>query len=215
MSSRNGSRTRVRRSPERSRSGRADLDAVLDAGRIAHVGIVDDGQPYVIPMAYARVGDDLVLHGSTGSRLMRALADGAPACVTVTILDGLVLARSAFESSMNYRSAMVLGRARRLAGAEADAALDALTDHLLPGRVPEVRPMTARERAATMVLALDLGEASVKVREGGPEDPDENDPQWSSIWAGVVPLEERLGEPIPDGGSASLPLPSSVAQWRR
>lgn len=215
MSDPSGSRTRVRRSPERSRAGRAAVDAVLDAGRIAHVGIIDDGQPYVIPMAYARVGDDLVLHGSTGSRLMRALADGVPACVTVTILDGLVLARSAFESSMNYRSAMVLGSARRLEGAAAEAALDALTDHLLPGRVPEVRPMTARERAATMVLALDLGEASVKVREGGPDDPDETDPRWAAIWAGVVPIEERLGDPVPDGGSVALPLPASVAQWRR
>jgi nitroimidazol reductase NimA-like FMN-containing flavoprotein (pyridoxamine 5'-phosphate oxidase superfamily) len=188
---------------------------VLDAGRVAHVGIVEDGQPFVLPMAYARMGDDLVLHGSTGSRLMRALAAGAPACVTVTILDGLVLARSAFESSMNYRSAMVLGTARRLTGADAEAALDALTEHLLPGRGAEVRPMTSRERAATMVLAVDLGEASVKVRDGGPEDPDEGDARWAGIWAGVVPLQERLGDPIPDGGSASLPLPASVAQWRR
>lgn len=196
-------------------TSRTDLDAVLDAGRVAHVGLVSDGQPIVIPMAYARRGDDLLLHGSTGSRLMRALADGAPACVTVTLLDGLVLARSAFQSSMNYRSAMVFGQARRLSGADVDPALDALTEHLLPGRGVEVRPMTARERAATMVLALDSSEASVKVRTGGPEDPDEDDPRWAAIWAGVVPLEERLGVPIADRGSASLPLPASVAQWRQ
>jgi nitroimidazol reductase NimA-like FMN-containing flavoprotein (pyridoxamine 5'-phosphate oxidase superfamily) len=208
-------RTRVRRSPERARTARSDLDAVLDAGRVAHVAIVSDGQPLVIPMAYARRGDDILLHGSTGSRLMRTLAAGAPACVTVTVLDGLVLARSAFESSMNYRSAMVLGQARLITGEDADSALEALTEHLLPGRGREVRPMTTRERAATMILAIDISEASVKVRTGGPDDPDEDDPRWAGIWAGVVPIEERLGTPVPDGGSTTLPLPASVAQWRR
>lgn len=209
-------RTRIRRLPERAVTDAAVRDAVLDAGLVAHVAVVVDDQPFVVPMGYARVGDALVLHGSTGSRLMRALADGAPACVTVTLLDGLVLARSAFESSMNYRSIMVLGRARRLEGDEELAALRALSDHLLPGRWSEVRPPSARERAATMVLAIDLEECSVKVRTGGPEDTPEDlaDPRLAQTWAGVVPIHSRFGEPVAsDEGPAGLPVPDSVRTW--
>lgn len=185
-------RTRVRRVPEKSRPDRDALNAVLDASLVAHVGIVDDGQPYVLPMACARDGDRLLLHGSTGSRLMRALADGAPCCATVTHLDGLVYARSAFESSMNYRSAMVFGQARPVP--DPLDALRLLTEHLLPGRWETLRPPTRKELAATLVLELPLQEWSVKVGDGPPED----DPAdlTAPVWAGVLPLALQAGEPV-------------------
>jgi nitroimidazol reductase NimA-like FMN-containing flavoprotein (pyridoxamine 5'-phosphate oxidase superfamily) len=186
-------RTRVRRLPENARTQRGDLDAILDEAVMAHVGIVDDGQPYVLPMACARDGDRLLLHGSTGSRLMRTLQTGAPVCVTVTHLDGLVLARSAFHSSMNYRSAMILGTARPVH--DDVEALRLLTEHLLPGRWEQVRAPLRRELAATLVLEVPLDEWSVKVGEGPPEDEPEDldDP----VWAGVIPLSVVAGTPIP------------------
>jgi uncharacterized protein len=168
------------------------LDAILDAGRVAHLAIAADGQPYALPVGYARDGDRVLVHGSTGSRLFRALAGGAPACLTVTLLDGLVLARSAFESSMNYRSAMVLGR-----GSVVDdqlAALRVLTEHLLPGRWAQLRAPHRRELAATLVLAIPLDEWSVKVSEGPPDDPEED--LAEPVWAGVVPVVESLGSPV-------------------
>lgn len=185
-------RTTVRRLPEKARTDRAALNTVLDAALVGHVGLVDDGQPYVMPMACARDGDRLLLHGSTGSRLMRLLADGVPCCVTVTHLDGLVYARSAFESSMNYRSAMVFGRARPVP--DALEGLRLLTEHLLPGRWDTLRPPTRKELAATMVLELPLLEWSVKVSDGPPDD----DPADLSapVWAGVLPLALAAGEPI-------------------
>ena len=141
-------RTRVRRLPEKAVPGRAALDAVLDAALVAHVGLVDDtGGPLVVPMACARDGDRLLLHGSTGSRLVGALTAGVPVCVAVTLLDGLVYARSAFESSMHYRSAMVFGHAARLTGDEVLAALRVLTEHLVPGRWEHLRAPTAKELA--------------------------------------------------------------------
>ena len=188
-------RTRVRRLPELAVHDRQVLHAVLDAGLVAHVALVDDGQPYALPVAFARDGEQLLLHGSTGSRLFRALAAGAPACVSVTLLDGLVLARSVFESSMNYRSVMALGSCASLDGAEKLDALRVLSEHLLPGRWSEARPPSAKELAATTVLALPLAECSVKVSAGGPEDPPE-DLAWP-VWAGVVPLEHSFGEPQP------------------
>jgi nitroimidazol reductase NimA-like FMN-containing flavoprotein (pyridoxamine 5'-phosphate oxidase superfamily) len=186
-------RTRVRRLPENARTQRGDLDAILDEAVMAHVGIVDDGQPYVLPMACARDDDRLLLHGSTGSRLMRTLQTGAPVCVTVTHLDGLVLARSAFHSSMNYRSAMILGTARPVH--DDVEALRLLTEHLLPGRWEQVRAPLRRELAATLVLEVPLDEWSVKVGEGPPEDEPEDldDP----VWAGVIPLSVVAGTPIP------------------
>lgn len=185
-------RTRIRRLPDKSVTDRAVLDAVLDEGLVAHVGIIDDGQPFVLPVGYARRGDEVIVHGSSGSRLFRALADGAPACLTVTLLDGLVYARSTFESSMNYRSAVVLGSARRLTGDDELDALRVLTDHLLPGRWEEARQPSKKERAATVTVALPLTEWSVKVSVGGPDDdPSDlaNEP-WRSIWAGHVPLTQ-------------------------
>jgi hypothetical protein len=186
-------RTRIRRLPEKTRTDRAELDAILDSALVAHVGIVDDGQPYVVPMACARDGDSLLIHGSTGSRTMRLMSAGAAVCATVTHLDALVLARSAFNSSMNYRSAMILGTATAVAYEL--AALRTLTEHLLPGRWEQLRPPTRKELAATTVVALPLTEWSVKVSDGPPDDEPED--LTAQVWAGVVPLETGFGEPVP------------------
>lgn len=203
-------RTRVRRSPERAVADRDVLNAVLDDGLLAHIGLADEsGQPFVIPIAYGRDGDRVLIHGSTGSRLFRALASGAPACFAVTHIDGLVFARSAFESSMNYRSVVALGRFTELTGADKERGLDIITDRLFPGRVAEVRANNKKELAATMVLALDLSEASVKVRTGGPEDADED--LGTPVWAGQIPLRMVASDPIPaDDDAIREPLPQSV-----
>jgi nitroimidazol reductase NimA-like FMN-containing flavoprotein (pyridoxamine 5'-phosphate oxidase superfamily) len=197
----------------------AVLKQVLDAGLVAHVAVHDDdGQPYVIPVAYARRGDHVLFHGSSGSRLFRTLADGQPTCLTVTLLDGMVLARSAFESSMNYRCAMVLGVATRLSGDDELDALRVITEHLLPGRWEEARQPTPKERAATITLSLDLTECSLKIGEGLPEDdPDDLvDPVYSKIWAGTVPIRESFGEPITDHHTpAGVPVPHYIANWTR
>ena len=169
---------------------------MLDAGRVAHVGLVGEGgQPYVLPVAYARHGDVVLVHGSTASRLFRRLATGAPACLTVTLLDGLVVARSVFESSMHYRSAMVLGAADVVDDEGKVAALERISEHLMPGRWADARRPSRKELAATMVLALPLTEWSVKVSAGPPEDPPED--LDLPVWAGVVPLREVLGAPVP------------------
>jgi len=207
-------RTRVRRIPEKAVTDRGVLHAVLDAGLVAHVGIVDEtGQPFVVPVGYARDGDRLLIHGSTGSRLFRLLAQGAPACVTVTLLDGLVLARSAFESSMNYRGVMALGSCTVLDGDERDRALRLISDHLLPGRWDDIRPPTRKELAATLVLAMPLDEASVKVSDKAPED----DPQDVDrpVWGGRVPIREVFGEPVPDELGAAYPVPDYLQTWSR
>ena len=211
-------RTRVRRIADRAVTDRAALHAVLDAGLVAHVAVVEDGQPFIVPVAYARRGETVVFHGSTGSRLMRRLDEGQPTCLTVTLLDGLVLARSAFESSMNYRSAMVLGTARRLSGDEELDALHDISEHLLPGRWQEIRHPSAKERAATMVLELALDECSVKIRTGGPEDLPEDlaDPVLSRVWAGSVPITEAFGEPEPsDDCDPGASVPGYIADWSR
>ncbi len=207
-------RTRVRRIPDKAVQDRSVLDAVLDAGLVAHVGIVDaEGQPYVVPVAYARDGDRVLFHGSSGSRLFRALADGAPTCFTVTLLDGLVLARSAFESSMHYRGVMALGTCTVLEGEEKDDALRLISDHLLPGRWDDIRGPSKKELAATVMLALPLDEASVKISDGDPDD----DPQDVDrpVWGGVVPLREAFGEPRPDERGAAHPVPDYVLAWTR
>ena len=209
-------RTAFGRKPERGSYERADLYAVLDAAIVGHVGIAVDGQPYVMPVGYARQGDAVIIHGSTGSRLFRALADGAPACFTVTHLDGVVLARSAFASSMNYRSAVVLGTARRLEGQEELDALMALTAHLLPGREHEARAASKKEQAATMTLALPLEEFSIKMRTGGPNDEPEDleDPEMRKIWAGHVPITTVYGAPIASPTNLpGTPVPGYIATW--
>ena len=206
-------RTRLRRLPERAVYDRDTVHAILDEGFICHVGFVVDGQPYVIPTGYARAGDTLYLHGSTGSRL--GLRPGMDVCVTVTLLDGLVLARSAFHHSMNYRSVMALGRTRPVSDlAEKETALRALVEHIVPGRSDEVRGGDRRELAATAVLALPLAEVSAKVRRGPPKD---DDPDYDlPIWAGVLPLALIPGEPVPDPVlDPSIPTPGHVATWSR
>jgi nitroimidazol reductase NimA-like FMN-containing flavoprotein (pyridoxamine 5'-phosphate oxidase superfamily) len=207
-------RTQLRRIPERAVHDRGALDAVLDAGLVAHVAVTeDDGQPFIVPVAYGRDGDRVLFHGSTGSRLFRGLAAGQPTCLTVTLLDGLVLARSLFESSMNYRGAMVLGRCAELTGDDKVHALKVISDHLLPGRWDEARQPSKKELAATIVLALSLTEASVKIRDGGPEDPPED--VAIPIWAGEIPITHSFGAPIPaDDLTGPYPLPDYVSGWK-
>lgn len=210
-------RTTIRRLDEKAVHERSTAYAILDAGLVAHVSVQAEGQPYVIPVAYARRGDDVIFHGSSGSRLFRGLADGQPTCLTVTLLDGLVLARSLFESSMNYRSVMALGVCRRLEGEDELDALRVVSDHLLPGRWDEARQPTRKEQAATLTLALSLDECSVKVSEGGPDDLDEDlaDPVYSRIWAGHVPIAEVFEEPVPDALATGVRVPDYVRQWKR
>jgi nitroimidazol reductase NimA-like FMN-containing flavoprotein (pyridoxamine 5'-phosphate oxidase superfamily) len=194
-------RTRVRRLPDRGAYDRETIDAILDTAFVCHVGIVDGGSPVVIPTAYARVGDHVILHGSAKSRLLQALATGAPACLTVTHVDGFVMARSAFHHSINYRSVVLFGRGEAiLDDVEKHAALEAFMERLHPGRWREVRPPSAQELKATAVVRIPIVEASAKLRKGGPLDDAED--MAIDVWAGVVPLSLARGEPIrhvPDG----------------
>jgi uncharacterized protein len=190
-------RTTLRRLPKRGSFERQTVYEILDEGFVCHVGFVAGGQPFVIPTAYGRAGDELYLHGARASRMLKALAEGSDVCVTVTLVDGLVLARSAFHHSINYRSVVVFGRARVVeSDEEKTRALQAFTKHVMPGRWDEVRRPTPQELAATLVLALPLSEASAKIRTGPPID-DEEDYQLP-VWAGVVPLGTAAGEPEPD-----------------
>lgn len=190
-------RSRVRRAPKRADYDRETIDAILDEALIAHLGFVADGQPYVIPAIHARVGDEVLIHGSAASRMVTLLGAGIPACLTVTLVDGLVLARSAFHHSMNYRSVVLLGTARFVEGPEErERALEAFTEKLLPGRWDAVRPPTRQELKGTRVLALPIDEASAKVRTGPPVDDAED--YSLDVWAGVIPLTLTRGEPIRD-----------------
>jgi uncharacterized protein len=207
-------RTRLRRLPERGSYDRQAVHAILDEGFLCHVGFVlDDGRPCVIPTGYARVGETLYLHGSTGSRL--GLRPGMDVCVGVTLLDGIVLARSAFHHSMNYRSVVVFGRARRVSDPrEKEEALGALVEHIVPGRGADVRPGDRKELASTAVLAVPLDEVSAKVRRGDPVDEEED--YDLPVWAGVLPLEPTPGAPVPDPRlDPAVPLPAYVTGWRR
>ena len=209
-------RTRVRRLPERGAYDRAAIEAVLDAGLVAHLGFVSDGQPLVIPTLHARVGDQVYVHGSAASRTLRTLSTGLPACLTVTLLDGIVLARSVFEHSMNYRSVVVLGTA--VAVDEPDEkrrALEAFTEKLLPGRWGEARQPTPKELKATAVLRLPLDEASAKIREGGAGDGDTPDAELD-VWAGHVPLVVTALEPVPEADlRPGIPVPHGLRPYRR
>jgi nitroimidazol reductase NimA-like FMN-containing flavoprotein (pyridoxamine 5'-phosphate oxidase superfamily) len=190
-------RTTVRRLPERGSHDRAAADAILDEGLVAHVGLATDHGPVVIPMAFARDGDRLLLHGSPASRLLRGGAKGAEMCVTVTLLDGLVLARSQFHHSVNYRSVVVFGRAEPIEDLdERRAALRVLVEHIVPGRTADAREPTELELRGTLVLALPLDELSVKVRTGGPRE--EAEDMDLPVWAGVVPLTTVARAPVPD-----------------
>ena len=214
----NSSRTKIKRLPEKAHTDVGALHAVLDSGLVAHVGVVDHGQPIVIPVGYARDRDTLLIHGSSASRLFKLLDSGVPACVTVTLLDGIVLARSLFESSINYRCAMVFGTATRLSGqAEVDA-LKVVTNHLMPGRWDDARQPTTKELKATMTLSLPLDECSVKISEGPPDDLDEDleSDAGKAIWAGHIPIFEQLGVPIPDQYVPhGTSLPDYVTTWTR
>jgi uncharacterized protein len=206
-------RSRVRRAPKRADYDRETIDAILDEALVAHLGFVADGQPYVIPTLHARVGDEVLIHGSAASRMVTLLGAGLPACLTVTLVDGLVLARSAFHHSMNYRSVVVLGTARFVEGVEErERALAAFTDKLIPGRWDEVRPPSRQELKGTRVLALPLSEASAKLRAGGPVDDDED--YALDVWAGVVPLRVTQGAIEPDERlREGITVSPSVAAW--
>ncbi|MFF4992429.1 pyridoxamine 5'-phosphate oxidase family protein [Streptosporangium saharense] len=201
-------RTRLTRSKERGRTSREDLYAVLDAGLVCHLGVVVDGAPRVIPTGYGRIGDTLYLHGSTGSLSLRGPGE---VCVTVTHVDGVVLARSVFHHSMNYRSAMVYGRPRLVRDEEERlAGLRAITEQLAPGQWDATRPPTRKELAATAVVAISLDEASVKVRQGPPSDDPED--YATPVWAGVLPLRLSWGAPETDPAMTSeVEVPSHVS----
>jgi len=192
----------VRRLAERARYDRENVHAILDAAYVAHVGAIVDGAPVVMPYACARVGDELVLHGSTKAGILSRLANGAPVCATVTHVDGLVLARSAFHSSMNYRSAVVHGNARLVADPdEKIRLLDAVVDRLLPGRRAGIRGISRGELDATQVVAIALDHVSAKIRTGPPTEPE--DDRDGSVWGGVIPLALAYGTPHADDVTAA------------
>ena len=207
-------RTRTKRLPERGHYDRDTVYAILDAGLICHVGYTFNGQPYVTPTAYWRSGDHLYWHGSSASRMLRALSEGIPACVTVTHLDGIVLARAAFHHSMNYRSVMALGVASLVADAhEKTEALRAFTERLVAGRWETIRQPTPQELKATTVLHMRLEEVSAKIRTGPPKDDDED--YALPYWAGVVPVTLSIGTPVPDPRlDPGVERPQSVARIR-
>ena len=190
-------RTTLKRLPKRAVYDRDLVYGILDEGFICHVGFAVDGRPFVIPTGYARVEDQLYIHGSQVSRMLRTLAQGVEVCVTVTLVDGLVLARSAFHHSMNYRSVVIFGRASIVEQSEAKlAALLAFSEHVIPGRWDEVRAPSEQELKATTVLSLPLIEVSAKVRSGPPLDDEED--YSLNVWAGVIPLEVAAGVPVSD-----------------
>lgn len=203
-------RTQIKRLTQRGEYERQVIYQILDEGLVCHVGFAVDGQPFVIPTAYGRVGDRLYIHGSPASRMLRSLESGIEVCVTVTLLDGLVLARSAFHHSMNYRSVVIFGTAMTVQDPNQKLeALQAFTEHIIPGRWAEVRQPSRQEIQATLVLSLPLDEASAKVRTGSPND-DEADYSLP-VWAGVVPLQIVTGEAIADPRlSPKITLPSYV-----
>lgn len=201
--------TRLTRHQERQVTETRQLHEILDGALVAHLAVLRDERPLVLPMACARDGDSLLLHGSTGGGALRA-GTAMPVCVAVTHIDGLVFARTTFESSMRYRSAVVHGVAEALSGEQKERALDVLSDHLFRGRTAEVRAPNRKEVAATLVLRVPLDQASVKIASGPPEiDPDDHEPR--DVWAGIVPMRVVAGEPleapdVPDG----VPVPESV-----
>jgi nitroimidazol reductase NimA-like FMN-containing flavoprotein (pyridoxamine 5'-phosphate oxidase superfamily) len=203
-------RTTLHRLRERGQADRAALDAVLEAGLVCHLGVIIDGAPVVLPTGYGRIGSNLYLHGSSGNRSMM-LAAGQDVCVSITLLDGLVCARAVFHHSMNYRSAVIFGTARPVDDPDEKlAALEAVTNHLVPGRWDHARTPTRKELAATSVIALPLDEASVKVRTGWPkDDPEDYD---SGIWAGVLPAALTFGPAEPDPAlPGNVPIPDHIA----
>jgi nitroimidazol reductase NimA-like FMN-containing flavoprotein (pyridoxamine 5'-phosphate oxidase superfamily) len=208
-------RTKLKRIPKRGNFERETIYRILDEGFVCHVGFVLDRQPFVIPTSYARIRDRLVIHGSAASRMMRALSEEIDVCVTVTLIDALVLARSAFHHSMNYRSVVVFGKAKIITDeAEKYEALKAFTDHIVPNRWAEIRPPTGNELKGTTVLSLPLAEASAKIRAGGPVD-DEADYEMD-VWAGVLPLNLTTGKPVADERlKIGIEVPPNISSYRR
>jgi nitroimidazol reductase NimA-like FMN-containing flavoprotein (pyridoxamine 5'-phosphate oxidase superfamily) len=206
-------RTELRRIPDRGSHDWATITQILDAGFLAHVGFCLDGQPFVIPTLYGRDGERLYLHGSAASRMLRELETGIPTCVTVTLVDGLVLSRSAFDHSMNYRSIVAFGNARKVGDPEQKVkALRVISEHLIAGRWADVRGPNQKELKATMVLEFSIEEASSKVRNGPPLD-DESD-YGLPVWAGVLPLEIKSRPPIPDDKLVEgITLPDYVRRY--
>ena len=206
--------TTLQRKPERGDHRRATVESIIDEALVAHVGFAVDGQPFVIPMTYGRDGERLFLHGSVANRMLRALDDGVPVCVTFTLLDDLVVSRSHFHHSMNYRSVVLVGTARRLRDLEECAhALECVVNHVVPGRSSEARPPTDAEIKQTAVLEVPIEQASAKVRTGGPvEEPDD---LALDVWGGVVPVTTTFGAPRPDGQGAGAATPPSLHDYRR
>jgi len=208
-------RTKLKRIPKRGNFERAAIYKILDEAFICHVGFAVNNQPFVIPTSFARIGDRLVIHGSAASRMMRELKAEIDVCVTVTLVDALVLARSAFHHSMNYRSVVVFGKAKIIEGErEKYAALKAFTEHIVPHRWAEIRPPSKNELKGTTVLSLELSEASAKIRAGGPVD-DEEDYEMD-VWAGVLPLELKIGAPVADERlRTGVEVPSNILNYTR
>ena len=204
------SKYQVKRHDDRQVFDRDALNALLDSEYVAHIGFVDSdvNEPFVIPMAFARDNDRILLHGSTGSRLMMQLAKGAQMCVTVTKLNAIIVAKSAFNSSMNYESVMIFGVGKRLEDSEKLEAMDRVTDRLVPGMVGYARPTTAKEAAGTMIIELPIEKYSLKSRTGGVNDEPED--KELPIWSGMIPLERVKGQPITAPDSQGVALPSHL-----
>ncbi|MBF0279892.1 MAG: pyridoxamine 5'-phosphate oxidase family protein [SAR324 cluster bacterium] len=210
-----GPQTKIKRIPERGSYEKESIYQILDEALICHVGIVQDGAPIVIPTIHARIGDQLVLHGAPASRLLKYIAGGNPVCVTVTLLDGLVLARSTFHHSMNYRSVVLMGSGKLVDDPQEKARfLDALVEHIIPGRSKEARGANEKELKATTVVSIPIEEASAKVRTGPPVDDEED--YSISVWAGVLPLKISAEAPVPDSGLVDgVQVPDYVSEYQR
>ena len=208
-------KTTLKRLPQRGEFDREAVYQILDEALVCHVGFVVDGQPFVIPTSYGRVGDMLYVHGSAASRMMRTLGGKTPVCITVTLIDGLVLARSAFHHSVNYRSVVVFGQAELVEDEPGKmAALAAITEHIVPGRWAEVREPNAQELKATTVLAVALKEVSAKIRTGDPKDDEED--MAIPVWAGQLPLSLISGSPVNDSLlTAGIEVPEYVRNYKR
>ena len=209
-------RVRVRRVHDKASYERDAVKAILDEALVAHLGFAHEGQPFVIPTLHARLGEEVFVHGSSASRTLRALGGALPVCLTVTLLDGLVFARSVFEMSANYRSVVVLGQARAVTDADEKlAALQAFSDQVMPGRWAEARKPTRQELKATSILALPLDEASAKISTGGPDDGESEDAELP-VWAGHIPMALVTGEPVPCPHlRPGIPVPDAVANYTR
>jgi nitroimidazol reductase NimA-like FMN-containing flavoprotein (pyridoxamine 5'-phosphate oxidase superfamily) len=205
-------RTKLQRMSYKSSESISDLNSILDDNLVAHVGVIVDGSPLVVPMAYGRSGNDIFLHGSSGSRLMRVLETEPEVCVSITELNALKVARSNFNSGMHYRAVMIFGKAKVVPMDQKHHALDVVSDAMIPGRVSEARPTTKKEVAATLILSLSLAEASVKISVNEVDDPPED--MNLGFWSGTIPLTSAAGEAIPaDSESASLTVPDSIQRF--